>query len=114
MSQITTHVLDTATGLPASNLAITLFAQQPDGQFIALNSGITNSDGRLPGLLADDVVLAEGTYKVLFETRAYHEAQQQDCFYPYAEVVFSIPGDGQHYHIPLLLSPYGYSTYRGS
>ncbi len=113
MSQITTHVLDTATGLPASNLAITLFAEN-NGEFTKLNGGVTNEDGRLPGLLADDVVLAAGTYKVLFETKAYHQANNQDVFYPYAEVVFSIPGDGQHYHIPLLLSPFGYSTYRGS
>jgi 5-hydroxyisourate hydrolase len=113
MSQITTHVLDTATGMPADNLAITLFGQQ-SGEFIKINGGVTNADGRLPGLLADDVVLAAGTYKVLFETKAYHQAKQQDCFYPYAEVVFTIPGDGQHYHIPLLLSPFGYSTYRGS
>lgn len=111
MSQITTHVLDTARGCPAEGIEISLFA---DGNPTAMASGITNADGRVATLLTDDVVLAAGTYRVHFALEAYLKASGADVFYPYADVVFTIPADGQHYHIPLLLSPYGYSTYRGS
>lgn len=112
MSQITTHVLDTARGVPAAGIAITL-SELADNQWRTIGSGITNSDGRLPELSPTGPMPA-GTYRMRFDTQDYLEQQTGDAFYPYAEVVFRIDGDGQHYHIPLLLSPYGYSTYRGS
>ena len=114
MSQITTHVLDTAVGKPAEGIYITLSQLTADNKWKLLNGGTTNSDGRVGNLLDDDKVLPAGRYKVLFTTEAYFQNQKVDAFYPYADIVFDITGDGEHYHIPLLLSPFGYSTYRGS
>jgi len=113
MSQITTHILDTTRGLPATNVPITLFAQAGEG-WTALNSGVTNCDGRLPGLLADGVVLAAGVYRMHFATKSYFEANNEAGFYPFVDIVFEIDASGTHYHVPLLLTAYGYSTYRGS
>ena len=113
MSQITTHVLDTTRGLPAQNLPITLFAQTKQG-WHELASGITNADGRITGLLADDVVLSTGIYRMHFATKAYFDANNEQGFYPYVDIVFELDNSGRHYHIPLLLTAFGYSTYRGS
>jgi len=113
MSQITTHVLDTTRGKPAQNLPISLFAQNGDG-WQELASGITNADGRIVGLLADDVVLAAGVYRMHFSTKPYFAANDEKGFYPYVEIVFELDGSNSHYHIPLLLTAFGYSTYRGS
>ena len=113
MSQITIHVLDTTRGLPAQNLPITLFAQTNQG-WHELASGITNADGRIAGLLADDVVLAAGVYRMHFATKAYFDANNEQGFYPYVDIVFELDNSGRHYHIPLLLTAFGYSTYRGS
>ena len=117
MSQITTHILDTTRGLPAQNVPITLYAKQGD-DWQKLAGGITNTDGRLPGLLADDVKLAAGIYRMHFETSVYFNANEETGFYPYVDIVFELDasqdGTGVHYHIPLLLTAYGYSTYRGS
>ena len=117
MSQITTHVLDTTRGKPAQNLPITLFAQTQNG-WDELASGVTNADGRISGLLADDVVLAAGIYRMHFATKPYFEANNEKGFYPYVDIVFELDGSSHnsksHYHIPLLLTAFGYSTYRGS
>ena len=113
MSQITTHVLDTAIGKPAEGIDLTL-SHFVDGEWQLLSGGTTNSDGRVGNLLSEERVLDGGRYKVLFVTESYFQSQGVDAFYPYAEVVFDITGAGEHYHIPLLLSPFGYSTYRGS
>ncbi len=112
MSQITTHVLDTAIGMPAAGIRITL-AQLSDDGWQTIGKGVTNSDGRLPGLCPEGPLPA-GTYRMHFATTEYLQSLSSPVFYPYAEVVFCIDGSGQHYHIPLLLSPFGYSTYRGS
>ncbi|MFT7533292.1 MAG: 5-hydroxyisourate hydrolase [Gammaproteobacteria bacterium] len=113
MSQITTHILDTARGCPAEGVTIVL--SQADGdQWKELGRGNTNSDGRVANLLAEDIVLAEGTYQMHFEVSGYFRNRGHKHFYPYVDVVFNVDAEGQHYHIPLLLSPYGYSTYRGS
>ena len=113
MSQITTHILDTARGCPAEGVSIVLY-QQRDEHWIELARGVTNSDGRVANLLEKDQLLDAGTYRVYFEVSGYFRNRGHNLFYPYVDVVFNIDGDGQHYHIPLLLSPYGYSTYRGS
>ena len=113
MSQITTHVLDTALGKPAAGIYLTLSHWLND-QWQQLGSGTTNQDGRVSDLLDDDTVLSAGRYKVSFQLEDYAIKQNTSLFYPYADIVFEIEGDGQHYHIPLLLSPFGYSTYRGS
>ena len=113
MSQITTHVLDTAIGKPAQGIDLTL-SQFIDNEWKLMNGGTTNSDGRVGDLLPDDKILEAGRYKVQFVTEQYFKNQNVSAFYPYAEIVFDITSDGEHYHIPLLLSPFGYSTYRGS
>ena len=114
MSQITTHILDIARGMPARNVAITLSRLQDDNSWAEVGSGKTNDDGRIPDLCEQGLVLEAGTYQMHFDTAAYFTAVGDPIFYPWADVVFTIGGDGQHYHIPLLLSPYGHSTYRGS
>jgi 5-hydroxyisourate hydrolase len=115
MSQITTHVLNTSTGKPANQLAIRLEQKTVTG-WQALAQGDTNSDGRIATLLADDHVLSAGDYRMTFDIKSYFDRLQESYFYPYVEIVFSIAESelSDHFHIPLLLSPYGYSTYRGS
>lgn len=113
MSQITTHVLDTSRGKPAQNLPITLFAQTPDG-WQELATGVTNAEGRIADLLADDIVLAAGIYRMHFATKRYFDANNEQGFYPYVDLVFELDNSNSHYHIPLLLTAFGYSTYRGS
>lgn len=113
MSQITTHILDTTRGLPAQNVPINLYAQKGN-DWEELGGGVTNCDGRLPGLLADNVKLPAGIYRMHFATSAYFEANKEEGFYPYVDIVFELDAKGDHYHIPLLLTAFGYSTYRGS
>ena len=113
MSQITTHILDIARGSPAPQVPIALHLLQGQDWF-EIGSGITNEDGRIVDLCAAGSILEAGTYRMRFDTGAYFSASGSAVFYPWAEVVFNIGADGQHYHIPLLLSPFGYSTYRGS
>jgi 5-hydroxyisourate hydrolase len=113
MSQITTHILDTTRGLPAQNVPITLYAQK-NNAWQELATGITNADGRIAGLLNDDVVLASGIYRMHFATKSYFDANNEQGFYPYVDIVFELDESNSHYHIPLLLTAFGYSTYRGS
>ena len=111
-SPLTTHVLDTARGCPAANLAVTLFQQVGNGwQHRA--TGITDRDGRIGDLLEPDD-LTSGTYRLTFATADYFTAQNVTGFYPAVSIDFEVRDPKQHYHVPLLLSPYGYSTYRGS
>ena len=112
MSPITTHILDTHRGCPAAGVRIELRELQEDS-FKAIASGHTNDDGRLPGLLAEGS-LTPGIYQMYFATQAYHDSLGIKGFYPEVIVTFEIVNTNQHYHIPLLLSPFGYSTYRGS
>ncbi|PHS18251.1 MAG: hydroxyisourate hydrolase [Kangiella sp.] len=113
MSQITTHILDTSEGKPAVGVSVELF-EQKDNQWSQLAKGVTNTDGRVAGLLSEDKVLDAGVYKMNFNTGEYFSANKKKGFYPYVDIVFELEGDGSHYHIPLLLSAFGYSTYRGS
>lgn len=112
MSTISTHVLDTARGLPARGIRVTL--QRSVGhEWEDLATAATNADGRAPELLPQGTALATGIYRMRFDVSAYFSEHKTKSFYPYVEVVFELSGDG-HYHVPLLLSPWGYSTYRGS
>jgi 5-hydroxyisourate hydrolase len=114
MSGITTHVLDTSRGRPAAGVPVTLEVQSADGAWKSLGRGATDADGRLRDLLPAVAPLARGTYRLTFDTEAYFRAQSAESFYPRVEVVFTVRDPAQHYHVPLLLSPFGYSTYRGS
>ncbi len=112
MSQLTTHILDTTKGKPAPGVTVILY-QGGNDEWTEITRGITNADGRIPNLLKKDVLLQQGIYQVRFETKDYFDKEGRATFYPYVEIVFEITGS-DHYHIPLLLSPFGYSTYRGS
>jgi 5-hydroxyisourate hydrolase len=113
MSQITTHVLDISKGRPAAGVPVVLEIEKTAGVWKELGRGATDGDGRLRHLLAPDA-LVEGTYRLSFDTGTYFESQQTPGFYPRVAVEFQVRDPGGPYHIPLLLSPYGYSTYRGS
>ena len=112
MAKITTHVLDTARGTPASGVAIALEAV--DGAATRpVARGVTDDDGRLRTLTEPDGVPA-GTYRLTFETAPYFERHGTECFFPVAHITFVVRDAGAHFHVPLLLSPFSYSTYRGS
>ena len=112
MSQITTHVLDTAAGKPGNDISIMLQRLHTHG-YATIAQGITNNDGRIADLLPPDKKLQHGVYKLVFETGIYYSAKNIKTFYPLVEIPFMI-SDDSHYHVPLLISPFGYSTYRGS
>ena len=114
MSTISTHVLDTATGRPAAGVRVSLDrVGGPDGD-APLGAGETDGDGRLRALLAEDARLVEGTYRLRFAVGEYFARAGCEAFYPEVSVCFRVGPGGEHYHVPLLLSPFGYSTYRGS
>ena len=113
MSAITTHVLDISVGRPAAGVSVTLEMHSAEG-WKQLASGTTNDDGRLRDLLAEDTKIAPGTYRLRFETAAYFRGRAVESFYPHVEVTFTVKDAAQHFHVPLLVSPFGYSTYRGS
>ncbi|MBK8170951.1 MAG: hydroxyisourate hydrolase [Sandaracinaceae bacterium] len=111
-SPITTHVLDTSLGRPAAGIAVTLSRMQNDAwQKIA--EGKTDDDGRVSTLLQPGTLTA-GAYKIVFSTASYFEASKRSSFYPHVDIVFNVSAADEHYHVPLLLNPFGYSTYRGS
>lgn len=113
MSSLSTHVLDTARGQPAAELPLALY-REIAGAWQELATGVTNDDGRVPALLEGAAALVPGQYRMHFATATYFERLGGSVFYPWVDVVFRIDAVGEHYHIPLLLSPFGYSTYRGS
>lgn len=108
---LTTHVLDAATGTPAAAVAVSLARHLPDGGTAAVADGLTDADGRL-GLGPER--LEAGTYAITFGTGAWFADRGIPAFYPLVTVTFSVEESDRHYHVPLLLSPFAYSTYRGS
>jgi 5-hydroxyisourate hydrolase len=108
MSTISTHVLDSAQGRPASGVGVRL--ESADGAEIA--SGRTDADGRIADLGPSDLVA--GAYRLVFNTGGYFAVTGQSVFYPEVIIVFAITDPFEHYHVPLLLAPFAYSTYRGS
>jgi 5-hydroxyisourate hydrolase len=112
MSDITTHVLDVSIGRPATGVPVTLEIQKA-GTWKELSRGATDSDGRLRHLLAPGS-LVKGTYRLSFETETYFKSRKIEAFYPIIAIVFQVRNAQEHHHIPLLLSPFGYFTYRGS
>lgn len=113
MSPITTHVLDTALGRPAEGIAVTLEIRSGAG-WTVLARGTTNADGRIRDWIAEGASLAAGVYRLTFATGAYFARLGSPEFYPEVPVLFHYDSRAGHYHVPLLLSPFGYSTYRGS
>ena len=113
MTPITTHVLDTSRGRPAEGIRAVL-EFHADGAWKAVGEGRTNADGRILGLMREGAKLEKGTYRLTFETGAYFQSLDLKGFYPSVTIQFEIREPEEHYHVPLLLSPNGYSTYRGS
>lgn len=111
-SPITTHVLDTGKGIPAKGVSVRL-EQANDGGWKLLSEKTTDADGRISNLLSDRSA-ETGTYRLTFDTGSYFGAAGIKTFYPGITVTFQIEDPTAHYHVPLLLSPFGYSTYRGS
>lgn len=113
MSPITTHILDTSLGKPAAGVEVVLETGKGD-TWNQIGQGVTNEDGRVGDLLTDGETLSAGEYRLHFATAAYFESQGRESFYPGVTVHFEVRDASQHYHVPLLLNPFGYSTYRGS
>lgn len=118
-SPITTHILNTATGKPACDVGVKLFVQKNNEanneltwQLIA--EGSTDNDGRINNLLEPSTVLSRKPYKIQFSTAEYFEDGEIPFFFPFIDIIFLCDEGRDHYHVPLLISPYGYSTYRGS
>lgn len=110
---LSVHVLNLENGLPSPEVRVTLEQLQPDG-WLPLNEAVTNEQGRISELFPAGKALSSGTYKVTFKTGDWFAQQQASSFFPEVPVIFEVDGQVDHYHIPLLLSPYGYSTYRGN
>lgn len=113
MSNITTHVLDVSMGRPAASVSVVLESRSATGVWSEISRGVTDNDGRLKDLTAGKT-LSSGIYRLTFETGAYFAQRQTESLYPQVTIQFEVKAGQGHYHIPLLLSPFGYSTYRGS
>ncbi len=111
---ITTHVLDTSLGRPAAGVPVVLERSEGGSGWATLGHGETDADGRLRTLLSADAPLTPGRYRLVFDTRKYFESRHVRSFYPSVIVMFDVTAGDAHCHVPLLLSPYGYTTYRGS
>jgi 5-hydroxyisourate hydrolase len=114
VSGISTHVLDLAAGTPARDVPVQLDVQSGAQGWVTLAKRVTDADGRARDLIAGGARLDAGTYRLTFGTGAYFAAQGRPTFFPEAIIVFEVHDASQNYHVPLLLSPFGYSTYRGS
>jgi 5-hydroxyisourate hydrolase len=113
MSGISTHVLDTSRGRPASGVPVLLEIQGENG-WREIDRALTDADGRVSQLLPEGSALTTGIYRLTFGIETYFRTQGIDGFYPEASIVFHVRDANLHHHVPLLLSPYGYTTYRGS
>ncbi len=113
MSGLSTHLLDLARGAPAGGVPVRLELQS-GGTWTELASAVSDTDGRVRSLLPEGTQLVAGVYRLTFELAVYFAAVGERAFFPEAAIVFEVFDATQHHHVPLLLSPYGYSTYRGS
>lgn len=112
-SPLTTHVLDTSRGEPAHGLALTVYRLNGDDEVVVSN-GACDSNGRVSSLVCDQSMWDTGLYKIRFNTADYFTSKGDECFYPYCDITFIVKDIKAHYHVPLLISPFGYTTYRGS
>ena len=110
---LSVHVLNLENGLPSPNVEVTLETQKI-GKWVQLSQARTNPQGRSTALDPENKTFDKGTDKVTFKTGDWFKTQKQNSFFPEVPVIFEVDGSVNHYHIPLLLSPYGYSTYRGN
>ena len=113
MSTITTHVLDTSAGRPAAGVAVSL--ERAAGEtWTLVGRAATDADGRVRSIVPSGAALSPGIYRLTFQTGTYFQRANTSTFYPSVNVVFEVADAEGHYHVPLLISPFGYSTYRGS
>lgn len=110
--QLSSHILDLSTGNPAKNVTVTLQKMNNDKSWTSINTYKTDNNGRINNFLSTQNN-NEGIYKLVFDTHPYFENKNIDSFYPFVEVVFTIKGK-EHFHVPITISPFGYSTYRGN
>jgi len=113
MSAITTHILDVSSGIPARGVPVIL-ERQTENVWKIVGEGVTDDDGRARDLFPPDADLSAGIYRLVFDTETYFARRQIEGFYPQITVAFTVRDAQSHFHVPLLLSPFGYSTYRGS
>jgi len=114
MKRISTHVLDLTHGKPAKDVPVRLARRESAGEWVLLHSSRTDGDGRCVQLLPENEVLRAGLYRLAFDTASYHHTQNVEGLYPVVEITFQVREGDTHFHLPLLLSPNGYTTYRGS
>ena len=114
MTAITTHVLDTARGRPAAGVPVVLERNLGSARWQTIGRGETDADGRLRSLMPDAATLTPGIYRLIFDTRRYFEMQGTGTVYPQVIVIFETTAGETHYHMPLLIGPFAYTTYRGS
>lgn len=110
---LSVHVLNLQTGIPSEGVTVLLDKKEGD-KWVRLNSAVTNDNGRIAGLYPEGKDIEPGNYRVTFETGDYYAAHHQETFFSNVPVIINVKKSGEHYHVPLLLSQYGYSTYRGS
>jgi len=114
MNRISTHVLDLAQGKPAKDVPVRLEKRGSGGEWVVLRESRTDAEGRCAQLLPEGEILRAGLYRLAFDAASYHLAQDVEGLYPVVEITFQVREGESHAHIPLLLSPHGYTTYRGS
>jgi 5-hydroxyisourate hydrolase len=114
MKRISTHILDTALGRPATGVPVRLERREKSGNWLLLGSACTDQDGRCSQLLPDDNPLLAGLFRLAFDTESYFASTKMAALYPVVEVTFQVRDGETHFHLPLLLSPNGYTTYRGT
>ncbi len=113
MSGISTHILDLTSGRPAPGVAVQL-SRKANGEWLEVSRRETDADGRVKSLLEDSESSAAGSYRLHFETGEYFLGQGIEAFHPFVEITFEVRNAGEHYHVPVLVTPHSYSTYRGS
>lgn len=110
---LSVHVLNLQDGLPSAGVNVTL-EKKVDNKWVQISEGVTNAQGRITALYPTESVMEKGSYRVTFQTQDWFEKQKTSTFFPEIPVIFKADGSVPHYHIPLLLSPYGFSSYRGN
>jgi 5-hydroxyisourate hydrolase len=112
--RISTHVLDITQGRPAQDVPVRLEQREADGKWRLLASAHTDQDGRCARLTPENESLVPGVYRIGFDTQSYFNARRVETLYPSVEITFHVRSEDQNFHLPLLLSPHAYTTYRGS
>src|ERR1700752_3876969 len=114
MSPITPHILDVASGIPGAGISVVLERKTDSAGWHQIGEGTSDADGRVGDILSSEEAFLAGQYRLIFDTGAYFELRDTEAFFPQVTISFIVKDTLQHYHVPLLLSPFGFTTYRGS